>query len=475
MGIYPQNLTMGRMIAATPRILPAVYDDAMTYVEQLRILNDKLNEVIDVFNKYGDELLVQSKEYTDAEIAKLNETMTETLNQFRVELDNGLADLDATLQEKLDEFEERAEAEFTWFRQRADELFEMFVEETTKLNENINRLQIAVNTLFDALGRTKLEIRQEMREELNNIVTWLQNALAYKTGEQIIVRNPITRTLTTLNVALDAIADVIKYMFSLTVDEYNSLKLTVEEYNALKLTVTDVLYKARWVFIKELYFPDLDKRFGEVYDYINHEVEVLDKNHYMVSPFTGVVTPIQNVLYDLAQLHMDGITADQYNELVMTVDAYAEKQITAYDYAWNGFFILYTGAVPKETLQEQIQELQTALAEAVQRIQNLENGATESPTISTMKAEIAKQRADFNDQIVQQEKVDIYQNKKIETNKSDIAHMNDTVIPDAINGLHDTMSTAIGGVQTQVTEINSGLASININWKTAQTFTNRKK
>lgn len=55
--------------------------------------------------------------------------------------------------------------------------------------------------------------------------------------------------------------------------------------------------------------------------------------------------------------------------------------------------------------------------------------------------------------------------KKIETHESDIAHMNDTVIPDAINGLHNTMSTAIGGVQTQVTEINSGLASININWK----------
>lgn len=469
--VFPNNLAMGRIIAATPKILPAVYDDALTYVEQLRVLNCKLNEVIDEFNSYGDELLINSKKYTDEQIKILNDKMTVTLQEFKEQIDNGLADLDATLTDKLDEFDERAEAEFAWFRQRADELFEMFVEETTKLNENINRLQIAVNTLFDALSRTKLEMRKEIQAEIEKIVKWLEQALAAKTGDQIIVKNPVTMILTSLNVALESLANVSKLMFSLTVDEYNSLQLTVDEYAAYQITASDYIYKGRWIFFHELYFPDLDMRFDEVYGYINKEVEALVKNHYMVSPFDGVVTPIANVVYDLATLHMNPITADQYNELLLTVDVYNEKQITAHDYLWNGYFILYTGAVPKPTLQEQIQELQNALAESVQRIQNLENGSTESPSISEMKREIAQQRADFNRQIETQKSTDDAQDngitinaRAIQKNADDIKNVLTVTIPDEIEGL-----------QTQISEINSGLESINIRWKVMSSFTNRKK
>ena len=457
------NITMGRMIAATPRILPAVYEDAMTYVEQLRILNDKLNEVIDVFNSYGDELLTESKEYTDQQFLILQEDMNNTLSQFRQELDNALADLDATLTAELTQFRERAEAEFKWFHQRADELFDMFVEETTKLNENINRLQIAVNTLFDALGRTKLEMRDEMQAELSKIVAWMQNAMAAKTGEQIIVQNPVTRKLSTLNFALDSITRIINAMFALTVDEYRSLQLTVDDYKSLRITANDYRYKARWIFFHKIYFPDLDDRFGNVYDYVNHEVEALDKNHYMVSPFNGVLTPVKRVVYELAQLHMDGITADQYREALLTVDTYKEKEITAHDYAWNGFYLIYTDAVPKETLQEQVAELQSALAEAIKRIQNLENGATESPSISTMKRDIQINRNNIADvrSFAEQTENEV---KTVERNMQQMAGNLAQHFQNEIDGLNDTLSTVDAGLQTQITSVKNGLDSIHIHY-----------
>lgn len=458
-----KNITMGRMIAATPRILPAVYEDAMTYLEQLRILNDKLNEVIDVFNSYGDELLTESKDYTDQQFLILQKDMNDTLSQFRQELDNGLDDLDATLTAELAQFRERAEAEFAWFHQRADELFDMFVEETTKLNENINRLQIAVNTLFDALSRTKLEMREEMQSELSKIVTWMQNAMAAKTGEQIIVQNPVSRTLTTLNVALKSITFVLKGMFSLTANEYKSLHLTVEEYKALQISANNYLYKARWIFFDRLYFPELDKRFGNVYDYINHEVEALNKNHYMVSPFDGVVTPINNVVYELAQLHMDGITADQYREALLTADAYRDKQISAYDYAWNGFYLIYTDAVPKETLQEQVAELQKALAEAVQRIQALENESTPSSTIADMKTDIQKNRNDISDvrSFAEQTENEV---KQVERNMQQMSGNLSQHFQNEIDGLNSTLSTVDAGLQSQIASVKNGLDSIHIHY-----------
>lgn len=458
------NVNNGRMLAATPRILPAVYDEAMTYLEQLRILNNKLNEVIDVFNSYGDELLTESKEYTDTQVELLRIQFEADIKHIQDEVANGLSDLEMRLQAALNDFEERAEEEFAWFRQRADELFTLFIEETTKLNENIANLQVSVNTLFDALVRTKLEMRQEMEKQIQEIMAYLDQALAFKTGNQIMVMNPVVMKITSLNVALEALADVTKFMFSLTVDEYKSLHLTADEYRALKITASDYLYKARWMFIGELYFPDLNERFDQVYGYINSEVEALDKNHYMVSPFDGVVTPVKRVVYELATLHMDGITADQYQNLALTADQYKEKEITAHDYAWNGYFILVTGAKPKETLQEEIEELQQLVASLTQRVVALENGATPSREIAAMKLNIQQ-----NAYAITQAENEIHQNAEDQHDvnvqfQNDIDYINNTMIPNAVEGLHDTLSTVDSSLQTQITGIADGLQSIHIKY-----------
>lgn len=445
------NIYYGRMLAATPRILPAVYDDAMTYLEQLHILNDKLNEVITVFNDYGDTMLDQSKQYTDSQIALVKGEFDTQLAAIQTSLNQQFAALEAEITKEL------AEA-LSEFKDVGNQLLAEFAEQTKKLNSQIAQLQISVNVLFEVQGRNKLEMRQEMQRAINNVMQYVDDALAAKMGSQIIVNNPYRKSLTSLDIALADLFSITYNMFSLTVDEYKSLHLTVDEYQDCDMTANEYLYQARWFWIRELYFPDIDARFAKVYGYINEQVEMLDKNHYMISPFDGTVQPINRIVYQLARLHMYGITADQYLAATLTADAYKEKQITAHDYAWNGYYLIYTDATPLPTLEEQLHEAEEQIAALTQRVIQLEQGAVPSTVIKQMQDDINATKSNLSD----------LETKQTETD-NEIVDIKDNVIPTEIDSLHSTLNTVDQGLQTQITQIDSGLKSIHINY-TATTF-----
>lgn len=57
---------------------------------------------------------------------------------------------------------------------------------------------------------------------------------------------------------------------------------------------------------------------------------------YMDSPFTGEFVPVQQVIYELASLHMTGaITAGDYDAAELTAAAYDALDLTAYTYDWD--------------------------------------------------------------------------------------------------------------------------------------------
>lgn len=59
--------------------------------------------------------------------------------------------------------------------------------------------------------------------------------------------------------------------------------------------------------------------------------------YYMDSPFTGENVPMQQVIYELASLHMtDALTATEYDAADLTATAYEALDLTAYAYDWNG-------------------------------------------------------------------------------------------------------------------------------------------
>lgn len=318
----------GRMIAATPKILPAVYNDALSYYEQLHILNGKLNEVISIFESYGSTMLVSANEYTDSQIAALNTSIQQQLANYQSTINYQIQQLQQQIEEELDNALEE-------FKTQANALIAKLNDEVNKFNLQFNELQVAINTLFDALGRTKVELRQEIQNEIESLKVYLDQQVASKIGTEIIVNNPYTKTLTNLNMALSDLYNITATQGSLTVDQYRELSLTADIYKLMYITANDYKYRAIWIFFKPLFLQDIDIEIMKLKAYINNQIAVLEKKQYMQSPFTGTQELIPNVIYKLAQLHFKTLTANEYKIMALTATDYADHKITAYEYIWD--------------------------------------------------------------------------------------------------------------------------------------------
>lgn len=462
------NIMTGRMLALTPKILPAIYDDAMTYYEQLRIVNNKLTEVIDEVNNFGSVTLDAAKAYTDEQITYLSVEVNNQLEDLRTQVNNLsknlydqiMAEVNQTLDDALEKFEEESQA-----------ILEEFEKNVTEFNQRMSQLEIAINTLFDALQRSKLEMRQEMQREIAKIIAYLDDAIAAKLGRDIIVVNPVTKTNSSLDKALHDIFVWIYSIYGLTADEYKSLELTAQEYKEKKITAIEYIMHGKLIFFQQIYFPDIEGDFQKVYDYINDCCEAMDKKLYMISPFDGKWTPIQKVTYQLAQLHMRGITAEQYKDALLTADAYKAKEITAHDYAWNGYFLIYTDAKPVPTLEEMIAECETAIAALAQRVTALESGATEPAYIKQMQDDINNTKKKDGEQDIE---ITAITNNLNTLNTVTIPTL-DTKLEDEIDSLNKMLTTVDQGLQTQISEVVTGLTNININYGQKKAKKTRRK
>lgn len=64
------------------------------------------------------------------------------------------------------------------------------------------------------------------------------------------------------------------------------------------------------------------------------EILATDGKIYMLSPFTGTMDLIENVVNSLAALHMQGITANVFDGKDLTAEAFDAMEITAYNFDW---------------------------------------------------------------------------------------------------------------------------------------------
>jgi hypothetical protein len=60
----------------------------------------------------------------------------------------------------------------------------------------------------------------------------------------------------------------------------------------------------------------------------------------VIDPTTGVLSPIQTVINNLAGSSADALTANEYDVLNLTATAYDNYDITAYDYDFKGKALL---------------------------------------------------------------------------------------------------------------------------------------
>lgn len=147
-------------------ILPAVYEDSLSYYESICKLIAKINELVDVVNNIKLDILDKANDYTDEEIRKMESRVNDAVNSviaLKQEIENEFNDFKNITEETLNEFSKKIDL----------------------LYDHVNDIVYSIN------ARTDLVIKQNnefiFKEIENNILKNI-TVLNYFTGENVSVQ-----------------------------------------------------------------------------------------------------------------------------------------------------------------------------------------------------------------------------------------------------------------------------------------------
>lgn len=266
-------------------------------------VNEKAQEIYPHGHYYDVDLcwIVNEIHHLQAQIDAIN-----------LDLDNlatkaELAAAVANLQQQINAFERRV----TWLKDYVDHSLQTQNEtiqrwimgELSRFQQMIND---SVNAIYDVIRNTDAQTRIWVTAQWEKFLRELPD---YTT---ILVYSPVSGKLVTIQVALDELYKEMRYD-SLTAAEYDALQLTVAEYDAKQLTAYQYDFHARYYLLSR-WIPK------------------------MISPFSGELVPIPEVIYELADLHKEehALTAAMYDNKGLTAEEYDNLQVTAYHYDWEG-------------------------------------------------------------------------------------------------------------------------------------------
>lgn len=249
----------------------------------------------------------------------------------------------AAVENEIDTFEARVNAEFdrlsasiqaqfatekALIEQELADTKAQIDEEMRLLEEEVNSAIASFETRFLVLKADILnemeQLKAEVRREINNfydimqanntyMINWVENRIEEFINSlpeilTVQVYNPYRGEVTDIQTAINDLYEVAS-IWGLTAQQYDSLDLTAEEYDNLGLTARE-------------------------YDTLGYKLLYKDPNYYMISPFTGELTHITEIIEKLAMFHMDGLTATEYDVKDLDADTYDALDLTAFNYDW---------------------------------------------------------------------------------------------------------------------------------------------
>lgn len=261
-------------------VMPLVYEESLSYYEQICKLVHKINEVIDQLNTIDlDEVFKEVDNRIAIANEKLNKQMEYVLSQ--------VSNLEGNVQNLLDLYKTQIDADLK--------------RTIYELNETLNYQLGVLKAYVDSQDNKVLIKVQLLLDEFYNSLPDLTT---------VYVVSPYSGKIITVQEAFQEIWDYLK-IYALTAYEYDSQRWTAETYDGFKMTAFNYDYYAKRFFYKN---PDL----------------------YMFSPFTGEYVLVKDVVMMLAQLHrVDALDADNYDALQLEANIYDNKKVSAYNYDWK--------------------------------------------------------------------------------------------------------------------------------------------
>lgn len=310
-------------------ILPTVFSDTLSYMEQLSQFSKKLNELIESYNQFAGEYenyvqqqLAPYQSQLDALQNQLNSVVSEINDNFDLFKTETNKKIDAQ-NDVIDDFKDDINGQFKTYTDETDKKLAAWKsgieaelgEEEQKIYDHVTSELLRIKTELTTEVALQISYLRKLIDQYNNVTkSWVEGRLQQFLNEipqsQVLVINPTSGTIDSLQQTLYDMYDYYRED-GLTAQEYDELMLTAEEYDNKELSAYE-------------------------YDFYSKRVLEKDSRFYMFSPVNGKYEYYQTVIYELAALHMLlAMTAEEYDALELTAETFDGKEITAYDYDWN--------------------------------------------------------------------------------------------------------------------------------------------
>jgi len=315
------------------KVLPAVYDESLSYLEGLAKLTYKVNECITDVNALNDNVsllndaVIELNGRVEAVEGEIDGFEKEVERRFE-ELTNQIySDVDAKLTEvddKIVDVENRVSALETKVDTTLEE-FRVYIE--SEMSRVIEELTSVVNLALSELDARFEAFSKEMREYIEDQINEALKKIPEITS--VMVVDPTTGKLTPIQECVNHIVDYASY-YALTVDEWNKLGLTVDEMNHLMVKSLPIGFSCwQWMHeAKKLLIPQLSPALAEMFanykdivrDYLTGEKVWHPRNvdiNWLIWATTGT--------YSCGDLEEMDFTIDEWNAVGMTVSEWNMK------------------------------------------------------------------------------------------------------------------------------------------------------
>lgn len=278
-------------------------------------LLENYQEIVDHVAELQTWMRTHKVEYAEA-MVRLTAVENE-INTFEASVNREFAALKTSLEAEFAALKKEVAKELA---NTQAQIMKDFERELAKFASDFQQLEQSVRSDITSM---QIEIKQLLVYMQNIAGVINDNVIAYVDDrldqfirdlpdyENLIIYNPVRGIQTNVQTAIN---DLYGYfaVFGLTATQYDSLQLTAEEYDNYGLTARE--YDV-WGY-KRLGYPDPD--------------------NYMRDPFTGKIVLNTIVIYELADLHKEALTAWEYDHLGLTAEEYDTMELSAYFYDWYG-------------------------------------------------------------------------------------------------------------------------------------------
>lgn len=194
------------------------------------------------------------------------------------------------------------------------------------------QIEIAKNYTDDEIAKLNLSLIQYINNKI-------QDLKKYSDAQDLLLKNYIDEQIINIEKEIEEIS-------TKGIKVYNP---TTGKYDYLQNTLNDLYTYLRYYGITASQFDSLgltaisydDKLItARNFDLYSKEILLINWCCNMYSPITGEITPISQVINELASLHKTEITALEFDNLELTAEEFDNKNLSAYDFDWQGKILL---------------------------------------------------------------------------------------------------------------------------------------